>query len=153
MSDYTLQKRLASKILGIGESRVRIYIKSDDDREDLENAITAEDIKKLIKRGVITEEPEKSNSRGRWRELKEKRSKGQRRGPGKRKGVASARIDPKRRWISSIRKMRRYLKYLRDKKIITTQQYRRYYKLAKGGAFSSLSVLRMHIEKEIGQKR
>ncbi len=149
MTNYRLQKRLAAQVLGVGETRIKIVPKTDEDKEDLEAAITREDIKKLIKRGVIQVEPEKSNSRGRWRILKEKRAKGRRRGPGKRKGKVGARTDPKRQWINRIRKMRRYLKYLRDKGLIPKKIYRKYYRLAKGGMFSSLADLRMHLEKEL----
>ena len=149
MGDYTLQKRLAAEVLGVGVSRIKLVVKSKEDEEELESAITREDIKRLIKMGLIVAEPEKSNSRGRWRELKRKRAKGRRRGPGRRKGKAGARSDRKREWINRIRKMRRYLKYLRDKGIIDKRTYRRYYRLAKGGSFASLSALRMHLEKEL----
>jgi large subunit ribosomal protein L19e len=153
MSDYSLQRRLAAEILGIGESRVKIRPRNEDEEEELQSAITREDVKRMIKLGVIYEEPIKSNSRGRWRELREKRRKGQRRGPGKRKGKATARADPKREWINRIRKMRRYLKYLRDKKQISTQLYRKYYRLAKGGAFSTFNALKMHLEKELSEEK
>jgi len=153
MSDYTFQKRMAADILGVGVSRVRFVINSKEDEEELETAITRDDVKRLIKMGIIVVVPEKSNSRGRWRELKEKRSKGRRRGQGRRKGKAGARLDRKRDWINRIRKMRRYLKYLRDKGIISKRMYRRYYRLAKGGAFSNLSALKMHLEKELEEAR
>lgn len=153
MSDYSFQKRMAAEVLGVGVSRVRFVIKSEEDREELESAITKEDVRRLIKMGIIVAVPEKSNSRGRWRELKEKRAKGRRRGQGKRKGKANARHDRKRDWVNRIRKMRRYLKYLRDKGMIDRRTYRRYYRLAKGGAFNSLSALRMHLEKEIEEAR
>ena len=153
MTNYRLQRRLAAQILGVGESRIRIVPETDEDREDIESAITREDVEKLIKRGIIRVEPAKSNSRGRWRELKEKRAKGRRRGPGRRKGKAGARADRKRQWINKIRKMRRYLKYLRDKGIISRRLYRKYYRLAKGGMFSSLAALRMHLEKELQEAR
>jgi len=150
VTDFRLQKRLAAEILGVGVSRVRIAAKTKEDFEDLESAITKDDVRKLIERGVIYAEPEKSNSRARWRERKEKRQKGRRRGHGKRKGKAGARQDKKEAWMSRIRKMRKYLKYLRDKGIISTKLYRKYYRLAKGGAFRSLAELRAHLEKEIG---
>ncbi len=153
MSDYTLQKRLAAELLGVGVSRVKIVPKTDEDVEDLESAITKEDVARLIKRGVIRAAPEKSNSRGRWRSLREKKKKGQRRGPGKRKGKATARIEPKRQWINRIRKMRRYLKYLRDKNMISTRLYRKYYRLAKGGAFSTFNAMKMHLEKELAEQK
>uniref|UniRef100_A0A7J3ZKM9 Large ribosomal subunit protein eL19 n=1 Tax=Fervidicoccus fontis TaxID=683846 RepID=A0A7J3ZKM9_9CREN len=153
MSDFTLQKRLAAELLGVGVSRVRFKIASEEDKEDLESAITKEDVRKLIQRGIIYAIPEKSNSRGRWRERKEKRQKGRRRGHGKRKGRSTARKDSKSDWISRIRKMRRYLKYLRDRGIISRKLYRKYYLLAKGGAFANLAALRMHLEKELQEAR
>ncbi len=153
MSDFKLQRRLAAEILGVGESRIRIEPKSDEDVEDLESAITRDDVRSLIKRGVIYAAPIKSNSRGRWRAVRKKRSKGQGRGPGKRKGKKTARTDPKEVWIARIRKMRRYLKYLRDKKLISTRIYRKYYRLAKGGAFPTFRALRMHLEKEMAEHK
>lgn len=152
MSDLTLQKRMAAEILGVGISRVRILASKEEELEEVESAITAEDVRKLIKRGLIIAVPAKSNSRGRWRRLKEK-SKSQRRGYGSRKGTRTARSDPKEAWINRIRKMRKYLKYLRDKKMIDAKTYRKYYKLAKGGAFNSLSALRSHIEREMVASR
>jgi len=152
VSDLTLQKRMAAEILNVGISRVRILATKEEEFEEIESAITAEDIRKLIKRGLIVAVPAKSNSRGRWRRLKEK-SKSQRRGHGSRKGTKTARTDPKKQWVNRIRKMRRYLKYLRDKKQIDAKTYRKYYMLAKGGAFSSLSALRAHVEKEMSSSR
>jgi large subunit ribosomal protein L19e len=149
LSDFTLQKRLAAKVLGVGVSRVRIKATKD---EEVESAITLDDIKKLIKQGIIVAVPIKKNSRGRWRRLKSK-SKSERRGYGSRKGNKKARSEPKEAWVNRIRKMRRYLKYLRDKKVIDAKTYRRYYALAKGGAFNSLSTLRAHLEKEASTAR
>ncbi|MEM0021684.1 MAG: 50S ribosomal protein L19e [Fervidicoccaceae archaeon] len=151
MTDFTLQKRMAAEILNVGISRIRINA-GKEELEEVESAITAEDIRRLIKRGIITAVPPKSNSRGRWRRLREK-SKSERRGYGSRKGKKTARQDPKRAWINRIRKMRAYLKYLRDKKAIDAKTYRKYYNLAKGGAFNSLSDLRMHLEKEMAVRR
>ncbi|MFN3268073.1 MAG: 50S ribosomal protein L19e, partial [Zestosphaera sp.] len=69
MSDLSLQKRLAAEILGVGVSRVRI----DPARvEDVESALTKEDVRRLIENGVIWAEKTRRNSRGRWRELHEK---------------------------------------------------------------------------------
>jgi len=55
MTDVSLQKRLAAEILGVGESRVRV----DPARiSDVAQAITREDIKRLIREGAIWVEPE-----------------------------------------------------------------------------------------------
>jgi len=145
--DYRLQRRLAAEVLGVGETR--IWINPDPElAEEIENAVTKDDVRALIKRGIIDVRPVKGNSRARWRKRHEQRKKGRRRGYGKRKGKASARHDPKEDWIARIRRMRRYLKWLRDHGVIDRRTYRRYYRLAKGGAFKSLADLRRHMVEE-----
>ncbi len=142
--DYRLQRRLAAEILGVGESR--IWIDPDPEKaEDIEQAVTKKDVEFLIKRGLIRVRPAKGNSRARWRERHEQRKKGRRRGYGKRKGAATARSDPKEEWVNRIRKIRRYLRWLRDHGVIDRRTYRRYYMLAKGGTFRSLADLRRHM--------
>ncbi len=142
--NYRLQKRLAAEVLGVGGSRV--WINPDPDMsDDIADAITREDIRGLMRQGLISVKPKKGNSHSGWLERREKRRKGHRRGYGKRKGVKSARLDPKEDWISRIRKMRRYLRYLRDKEVIDRKTYRRLYRLAKGGMFSNLSSLKRYM--------
>ncbi len=137
-----MQKRLAAEVLGVGISRIRI----DPERiEDVESALRREDIRRLIKDGVIYVVPPHRNSRGRWKVRHEKRRKGHRRGPGKRKGAKGARTDEKRKWMMTIRKIRRYLKWLRDHEVIDRKTYRYLYLLAKGGTFKSLADLKRHL--------
>lgn len=143
--DLSLQKRLAAEVLGVGESRIWI----DPSRiEDVEGAVTKEEIRRLIKEGIIKVKPAKGNSRARWKERHEKRKKGRRRGPGKRKGAKTARLSKKEAWMNRIRKIRRYIRYLRDKGIIDRKTYRRLYMLAKGGSFESLSSLRTYLKEQ-----
>ncbi len=143
--DLSIQKRLAAEVLGVGESRIWI----DPARiEDVEGAVTKEEIRKLIKEGVIRVKPVKGNSRARWRERHEKRKKGRRRGPGKRKGAKTARLSKKEAWMNTIRKIRRYLRYLRDHGVIDRRTYRRLYMLAKGGTFRSLSSLKTYMKEQ-----
>ncbi len=142
MTDLSMQKRLAAEVLGVGVSRIRI----DPERiEDVESALRREDIRRLIKDGAIYVLPARRNSRGRWKERHRKRKKGHRRGPGKRKGARGARVDEKRLWMYTIRKIRRYLKWLRDNGVIDRKTYRKLYLLAKGGTFRSLSDLKRHL--------
>lgn len=143
--DLSLQKRLAAEILGVGVNNIRF----DESRlEDISKAFRREDIKALIEDGVIYAERPRRNSRGRVNLKKEKRRKGRRRGHGSRKGSKDAREDPKEAWINRIRKIRRFLKYLRDHEIIDTATYRRLYRRAKGGYFKSLASLRQYLEAE-----
>ena len=146
--NYRLQRSLAAEILGVGESR--IWISPDPEHtEDISQAVTKKDVLMLIKQGLIDVKPKKGNS-NRWLKRHIQRRKGRRRGYGKRKGASSARHDPKNDWIARIRRIRRYLRWLRDHEIIDRRTYRRLYRLAKGGAFRSLTDLRRHmIEKGI----
>jgi large subunit ribosomal protein L19e len=145
MTDLSLQRRLAAEVLGVGVSRIWI---DPDHIDDVVDAITREDIKKLIKDRVIQVRPIHANSRERWRERHEQRKKGRRRGYGKRKGRKTARHDEKEEWMGRIRRMRRYLRYLRDHGVIDRKTYRHLYMLAKGGAFRSLNTLKHHIEEK-----
>ncbi|MEM0355517.1 MAG: 50S ribosomal protein L19e [Desulfurococcaceae archaeon] len=142
MTDLSLQKRLVAEILGVGVSRVRIDPARADEVADV---ITREGIKKLIEDGVITIKPVHANSRARWRHRHKQKLKGRMRGQGKRKGSRNARMDSKTQWICRIRKIRRYLKYLRDNGLIDRKTYRKLYRLAKGGVFHSLASLRTHL--------
>jgi len=142
MTDLSVQKRLAAELLGVGESRIRI---APDKVDEVSGAITRESIKRLIKEGIIWAEYERGNSRGRWRERHKKRRAGHRRGHGKRKGSAEARLDRRELWIHTIRKIRVYLRWLRDHEVIDVRTYRRLYRLAKGGVFKSLSDLKRYL--------
>jgi len=141
--DLSYQRRLAAELLGVGETRIRF------DAEQLDrvaSAITKEDIRRLIKEGVIRVEPPHSNSRGRWRIRHRKRREGRRRGPGRRKGAKGARTDEKEVWMNRIRKIRKFLRWLRDHGIIDRRTYRKLYLMAKGGAFDSLSSLKRYMK-------
>ncbi len=142
--DYSLQRKLAAEILGVGESRIWISPNSED-REDIEGAVTKEDVRALINRGLITVRPKKGNSH-RWLLRKVKRVNGHRRGPGKRKGTSFARVDPESYWVSKVRKMRRYIKWLKDHGLISRKDYRQLYTLIKGNRFANLADLRRFIE-------
>jgi large subunit ribosomal protein L19e len=137
------QRRLAAQVLGVGVDRVWI----DPERaEDVSSAITRREIEGLIKSGVIKAKPEKGVSRGRARIRHLKRKKGRRRGPGSREGAAGARTPRKQTWVRTIRAIRSLLRELRDSKAITTQTYRKLYRLAKGGVFKSKSQLLQYVK-------
>ncbi|MEZ0290454.1 MAG: 50S ribosomal protein L19e [Sulfolobales archaeon] len=143
--DLSLQRRLAAEILGVGENNIRFDIER---MEDISKAFRREEIKALIEDGAIYAEKPRRNSRGRIKILREKRRRGRRRGHGSRKGVKSARVDEERMWVYRIRKIRRYLKYLKDHDMIDTRTFRKLYRMAKGGYFKSLSSLKARLEAE-----
>ena len=141
--DLKSQRRMAAEILKVGKSRVWI----DPERvEDVELAISREEIRRLIHEKAIRKLPEKGISRGRTRMLHEKRKKGRRRGHGSRQGPKGARFPRKKAWIIRIRAQRRRLRELRDKHIITESVYRRLYIMAGSGVFRSVSALERYMD-------
>ncbi len=133
-------RRVAGELLKVGESRV--WISNDPGYEQyLDGAITRGDIRKLISWDVVKAIPKRGNSRVRHRHRMAQRAKGRRRGPGHRRGGKKARTPPKRRWIRTIRPIRRRLADLREKGRIDPATYRTYYRRAKGGMFRSVGHL------------
>jgi len=132
------QRRLAAEILKVGTNRVRI---NPDRIEDVEVAITREEIRKLIHEGVIQPAPKKGVSRGRAKVLHEKKKKGLRRGPGGRSGSARAEISKKKAWMSRIRALRKKLREWKANRVITESSYRRLYNVAGSGTFASVGEM------------
>ncbi|MCS6788355.1 MAG: 50S ribosomal protein L19e [Aigarchaeota archaeon] len=122
-----LQRRLAADLLGVGKNRVKF----DPERlEDVEDAITREDVRALIEEGAIYAAPVTGHTRLR---AKEKRV---------RKGGKYSTLTRKERWAMRVRAQRRYLKRLRDAGIIDRSTYRKLYLQAKAGRFKSVADIR-----------
>lgn len=145
------QRRLAAELLNIGEGRVWM----DPDRiEDVEAAITREEIRRLIHEDIIKPLPKKGISRARARVLHEKKRKGLRRGPGRKSGSVRARISKKQVWMKKIRALRKKLRELKTSRVITESVYRRLYNMAGSGVFESTADLERYIETHgLGRKR
>jgi len=137
------QRRLAAQILKVGQGRVWI----DPNRiEDVEAAITREEIRKLIHEGVIKPLKEKGVSRARARVVHEKKKKGLRRGPGSRSGAAQAKISKKEAWMNRVRALRKRLRELKANKTITESTYRNLYTMVKSGRFASIADMERYIK-------
>ena len=133
------QRRMASKVLKSGKERVWI----DPDRiETVAEAVTREDIRKLVDSGAIKAKQKQGISKARTRKRKLQVKKGRRSGPGRRKGAKGARFSAKERWMSTIRPLRETLKELRDSDKLERAAYRKLYRMAKSGTFKS----RAHLE-------
>jgi len=136
--NLALQKRLAADLLKCGVHRVRF----DPERlDEVVEAITREDVRRLIKDGVIYKEQKKGVSRARARMKKRKK-----RGPGSRKGAKYSRITRKELWMRKVRAQRKKLRQLRDKKLITKTVYRKIYRMVKAGAFKSVAAMMEYLE-------
>lgn len=139
----TTQRRLAAEILGVGRTRVRM----DPERlEDIQAAITKDEIRRLIGERAITALPKTGVSRGRARRLRAKRNAGRRRGPGRRKGGDRARASEQHSWTALIRALRAELVSLRRRRVLTPSAYRNLYALCKGHEFENVAELTGYIE-------
>jgi len=151
MADLKSQRRLAAKILKVGQNRVWIDPESIDDAEA---AITREEIKKLVHEGIIKPLPEKGVSHARARIIHEKKKKRRRSGPGSKSGSARAKISKKEAWMSKIRALRKKLRELKTNKIIAESNYRKLYTMASSGRFASVADLERYLKShELWRKR
>lgn len=146
MAQLSLQKRLAASVTKAGIKRVKI---PPENIEEVISAVDRKTIRQLIEDGKIIIVQKRGVSRARAKVARKKRRlKSEGRGPGSRKGKMNARRNMRKQWIMRIRKIRRYLKYLRDSGVIDKHVYRRYYLRAKGGSFKSLADMRNSLIQE-----
>jgi len=143
--DLSNQRRMAAIILKCGANRVYM---NPNNIEDISEAVTRGDVRKLINEDVIKARPEKGISSGRKKARMIQKEAGKRKGHGSRKGSKYARFPKKRRWINTIRPIRRTLKEFRTQGNISPETYRHYYRHASGGTFRSVGHLRSHMQNE-----
>ena len=142
MADLANQKRLASKVMDVGISRVWM---DPEKLEDIATAITREDIRGLVESGIVKRRPEVGISRGRARARDIKRAKGHGKGHGNRRGAKGARTHKKELWMKKIRAQRKLLKSMRAETTIDAHTYRIMYRKAKGGEFRNVAHLKSYI--------
>jgi large subunit ribosomal protein L19e len=151
MTTLNSQRRIAAQLLKIGRNRVWI----DPERiEDVEAAMTRDEIRKLLHEGAIKSLPQAGVSRGRARIIHLKKKKGRRSGPGSRTGTSHARVSQKEAWMGKIRALRKRLRTLKAKKIIPEDSYQRLYRMAGSGRFESVGDLERYLKAhELWRKR
>ena len=138
-----VQRRIAASILGCSKKRVWL----DEQRsEEIKEAITREDIRSLVNKGLIQEKPKNITSRGRARKAAAQRRKGRKKGKGKRKGVSTSRLSKKRAWIDRVRIQRRLIRNMKKRGILTTANYRKLFLLIKGGFFRSKRHIKLYMD-------
>ncbi len=139
-------KRAAAKIIGRGESAIRINTLA---LSDADKAMTTEDVRALVKKGDVYAVKEKHNISANSKILKEKRAQGRRRGQGRRKGTSNARRG--KIWLKKVRSQRTFLKKLKYSGKLDVQQFKHFYMLIKGNSFADKASLTLHL-KESGVK-
>lgn len=139
----SVQKRLAADVLNCSPNRVKF---APDRLVDIKEAITKADIRSLISDGLIIKQPEQGVSRARAKVRANQRRKGLQRGPGKRKGKATAIVPSKVAWMAKVRAQRDLLRELKEKTIIDQSTYKNLYRKSKGGFFRNKRHIKIYIK-------
>jgi len=143
MTNLSSQRRLAAQILKVGQNRVWI---NPEFMDDVEGAITREEVRKLIHEKVIVSTPEKGVSRSRAKTIRGKKAKGRRSGPGSITGAGFAKVTQKEAWMIRVRSLRRKLRELKAARTITEETYSQYYRMAGSGRFQSIAELERNLK-------
>jgi large subunit ribosomal protein L19e len=136
------KRELVARMLNVGSNRVKF---EPDKLDDIADSITRDDIRSLIKNGVIWTSKPKGTSRSRAKaKLQVKKKHGS--GPGSKKGRKTARTGKKELYVKKIRTLRYHLKVLKDRNDVNREIYWSLYKKINGGQLRSLTHLRATVK-------
>ncbi|HZX34513.1 MAG TPA: 50S ribosomal protein L19e [archaeon] len=125
-------KKTASGILKVGKTKIWV---NPEERQRVLEAMTKEDIRLLIKDGIIRKRKDSLHSRARARVLKEKKRRGRKKGRGKRTGRKTARTAKKEKWMKNVRAQRRAFAEMKKTGMKFARPASEIYLMIKGGYF------------------
>jgi large subunit ribosomal protein L19e len=132
------KRRMAADLLKVGLNRVKF---NPEDLDRITEAVTRDDIRRLIHSGAIWAAQTKGISTGRKNLLKEKKRR-RGRGAGSKKGPKGARMPRKDKWVAQVRVLRGYLQLLKKRGELPPDQAKVIYKKIKGGEVKSKRRMR-----------
>ena len=150
MVSLRLQKRLAASVLKCGKRRVWM---DPSEINEIALANSRQNVRKLIKDGLIVRKHQLMHSRSRVHVRKEAKACGNHTGYGKRRGTMNARIPEKLLWVRRIRVLRRLLRKYREAGKIDKHMYAHFYALAKGNRYKTKRVLIEQIHKKKSEEK
>lgn len=127
-------KRIAADILGVGVNRIRVKAEGF---ERADHALTREDVKGLIKEGLVYALPAHPFR---------VRKKPRRKRAGSRKGAKHTRSGKKKKWMEKIRSQRAFISKLFKEGKIDRKAKRLLFLKAKGNAFKGKKALLHYAE-------
>ncbi len=124
-------RRLAADIFGVGESRVKF---SPDGVGEAKGALTRDDVRALIKKGVVRKIPVTGRASTRKRERRTTA------------GIRGKRVSTKEEWIMKVRAQRRFLEFLVTEKALKTDDKRDVYYKVKSGIFRNKKAMLLYLK-------
>ena len=95
---------------------------------------------------LIVKKQKTGQSKFRARKTAEQKKKGRRQGFGSRKGAKKARSPAKQNWMNTIRLQRTFLRLLRNKNILSVDNYRMLLLKSKGGFFRNKRHIKIYLQ-------
>ncbi len=141
-------KEISGEILKTSKHKLVIDKKSyEDNKEFVDKAITRQDVRDILSKGVIQKKQNTGQSRGRARVLLKKKKQKRMRGPGKRKGTPAAR-NKENAYNKKIRGLRKRLKELRKEDKLNGKSYSKVYLMVNRNYFRGKKQLEEYINGE-----